>query len=88
MKIQRAEFLAERELVREAELERKRRLQKEKDELPSLVSRCVDWARDNGLKRVTLADVDTFLLEKEIELLHETKRALYSKANLKLKSKR
>jgi hypothetical protein len=76
-KIQRADFLAQ-----------KRTLQEEKDELPSLVGKCVDWARINNLNKVTLADVDAFLLEKDLDLLRETKRALYSMANLKLKSKK
>ncbi|MCQ5373719.1 MAG: hypothetical protein NO515_01650 [Candidatus Methanomethylicia archaeon] len=88
LKIQRVEFLAERELIKESESERKRKLQEQKDELPSLVSQCVDWARANGLKRITLADLDTFLLEKDIDLLHEIKRTLYSMVNLKLKTKR
>ena len=88
LKIQRANFLAQKELTKQAEAERKRTLQEEKDELPSLVGKCVDWARINGLNKVTLADVDTFLLEKDLELMHETKRALYSMANLKLKSKK
>jgi hypothetical protein len=88
LKIQRAEFLAERELIKESESERKRKLQEQKDELPSLVSQCVDWARANGLKKITFADLDTFLLEKDIDLLHEIKRTLYSMVNLKLKTKR
>ncbi|MGA2309705.1 MAG: hypothetical protein ABSG57_09185 [Candidatus Bathyarchaeia archaeon] len=74
-KMQRADFLAQR-----------RALQEEKDELPSLVGKCVDWARINNLKKVALADVDAFLMEKDLHLLRETKRALYSMANLKLKT--
>jgi len=46
----------------------------------------VDWARINNLKRLTLADVDTFIMEKEFDLLTETKRAIYAMANVKLKS--
>jgi hypothetical protein len=63
-------------------------LAKEKDELPSLVSQCVDFARMNGLKKLTLSDVDTFIIEKELDLMHETKRAVYSMANVKLKSQK
>ncbi|MEM3874163.1 MAG: hypothetical protein QXU45_03425 [Candidatus Bathyarchaeia archaeon] len=88
LKIERVELLAEKELEKEVEEKIKRRLREEREELPSLVSRCIDWAKENGLKRVTLADVDTFLMEKEIELMPQTKRALYSMANLKLKSKK
>lgn len=76
-KIQRADFLAKRRV-----------LQEEKDELPSLVAKCVDWAGINNLNKVTLADVDAFLLEKDLDLLRETKKALYSTANFKLKSRK
>jgi hypothetical protein len=69
-------------------MQRKERLGKEKEEFPSLVSQCVDWARINGLKRLTLSDLDTYILEKDLDILQETKRALYSMANLKLKSKK
>lgn len=86
IKIQRANFLAQKELDKQAEAERKRRLQEEKDELPSLVGKCVDWARINNLNKVTLADVDTFLLDKDLDLMRETKRAIYSTANLRLKT--
>lgn len=88
LKIQRAQFLAEKEIMKQQDAERKRRLLEEKDELPSLVGKCVDWARENGLKRVILSDADTFLLEKDLDLLHETKRALYSMVNLMMKSKK
>jgi hypothetical protein len=77
LNIRRADFLARRQA-----------LQEEKDELPSLVGKCVDWARINNLNKVAVADVDAFLLEKDLHLLRETKRALYSIANLKLKSKK
>lgn len=86
LKIQRAEFLAQREIKRKAEAERKRKLKEEKDEIPSLVGQCVDWAKDNSLKKVTLADVDSFLFEKDLELMPETKRILYAMANVKLKA--
>lgn len=88
IKIQRANFLAQRETMKEAEAQKKKRLQEEKEELPSLVSQCVDWARLNGLSRITVADVDTYIMEKSIDILYETKRALYAMANVKLKSKR
>lgn len=88
LKIRRAEFLAQREIKRKAEAERKRKLKEEKDEIPSLVGQCVDWAKDKSLKRVTLADVDAFLFEKDLKLMPETKRTLYAMANVKLKSRK
>jgi len=86
MKIDKAELMAEREMLRKEETQKKERLGKEKEELPSLVSQCVDWARLKGLRRLTLADVDTYVLEKDLDIVKETKRALYSMANLRLKT--
>jgi hypothetical protein len=86
LKMQKAELLAEREIRSEEATKMKERLGQEKEELPSLVGQCVDFARINGLKRLTLADVDTFVMEKGLDIFHETKRAIYAMANLKLKS--
>lgn len=88
LKISRANILARTQIHRESEKEKKEQMQKEKEELPSLVSHCIDWARTNGLKRLTLADVDAYLLEKNLEITRETKRALYAMANVKLKSRK
>jgi hypothetical protein len=88
MKISKAELMAEREMLRKEETQKKERLGREKEELPSLVSQCVDWARLKGLRRLTLADVDTYALEKDLDIVKETKRSLYAIANLKLKSGR
>jgi len=86
LKIERANYLAERQIAKEEDAEKKKRLAREKEELPSLVSQCLDWARMNNLRRLTLADVDTFVMEKELVLLNETKRSMYAIANVKLKS--
>lgn len=86
LKIERVNYLAERQIAKEEDAKKKKRLAEEKEELPSLVSQRVDWARLNSLKRLTLADVDTFILEKELDLLNETKRAVYTMGNVKLKS--
>ena len=88
LKIEKAQILAQNEIRKRVEEERKIRLESEKEELPSLVSRCCDWAISKGLKRVTVADVDAFILENEFDLLNETKRALYAIANVQLKSKK
>jgi len=80
-------MLAQKQFDAEREVKNKEQLEKEKTELPSLVSSCVDWAKDHGLKRVTQADVDAFLLDKNIELLPQTKRSLYAMANVAIKSK-
>jgi len=86
MKVEKALYLAQREAQKEYEEASRSRLQQEKEELTSLVEMCVDWARVHGLKRVTVADVDALILEKNLDIMSETKRALYSLANVKLKS--
>jgi len=88
LKVERADSLAEREITRREEAQKKKRLSEEREELPSLVSQCVDWARLNSLNRLTLSDVDTYVMEKNLDILNETKRALYAMANVKLKSKK
>jgi hypothetical protein len=86
LKMDRAEFLAEREIIKKEETQKKKRLMEEKEEISSLVSQVIDWARINGLKRLSLTDVDTYILERDLDILNETKRALYAMANLKLKT--
>ena len=78
-------MLAQRQSESEQEIKVKEQLEKEKTELPSLVSLCVDWAKEHGLKRITQSDVDAFLMDKTIEILSQTKRALYAMANVELK---
>ena len=87
LKIEKAEILAQKQLEKEGEVKEREILEKEKVELPSLVSSCVDWAKDHGLKRITKADIDAFLLEKDIEILPQTQRSLYAMANVEIKSK-
>ncbi len=86
-KIEKAEMLAQKQLNSEREVKKKEQLEEEKTELTSLVNLCVDWARGHGLKRVTQADVDAFLLEKNIDVLSQTKRSLYAMANVAIKSR-
>ena len=88
LKIQKARTFAREEIRKREETERKHRFETEKDELPSLVNKCRDWAITNGMKRVTVADVDAFILENEYDILSETRRALYAMTNVKLKSKK
>jgi len=88
LKIERANILARTQIHREAEKQKKEQMQKEKEGLPSLVSHCVDWARTNGLKRLTLADIDAYILERNLDILKETRRGLYAIANVELKSRK
>jgi hypothetical protein len=87
LKIEKAEILAQRQLESERETKERERLEKEKAELPSLVDSCVDWAKEHNLKRVTKADIEAFLLEKDIEVLPQTQRALYALVNVRLRSR-
>lgn len=88
LKVERANILARKGILKEAEIQKRERLEKEKEELPSLVSHCIDWARTNGLKRLTQADIDAYIMGRDLDLLNETKRALYAMANVKLKSRK
>ena len=88
LKVERANILAQREILKEEERQKKEQWEKEKEELPSLVSQCIDWARTNGLKRLTLGDIDAYIMERNLDILKETRRALYAMANVKLKSKK
>jgi hypothetical protein len=88
LKLEKAQILAREEIRKRVETEKKLRLETEKGELPSLVNRCCDWAITKGMNRVTVADVDAFILENEFDLLQETRRALYAMANVQLKSRK
>ncbi|MBU4245593.1 MAG: hypothetical protein ABIF85_05640 [Nanoarchaeota archaeon] len=87
LKIEKVEMLAEKQLNAAREVKDKAQLEKEKLELPSTVTSCVNWAREHNLKKITLADVDAYLLDKNIELLYQIKRSLYAMANVAIKSK-
>lgn len=85
LKLSRAEDIVSEKLAK-AEIDKKKaQLEKERKELPSLVDQCIIWATDSGLKRVTLPDIDAFILQKDLDILYETKRTLYSMVNVKLK---
>jgi len=88
LKIEKAEMLAQKQFETERDVKEREQLEKEKMGLPTLVGSCIDWAKDHGLKRVTQADVDAFLLDKNIDILSQTKRSLYAMANVSIKSKR
>jgi len=78
LKIEKAEILAQKQLERERDV-------KEKEILSSLISPCVDWAKEHDLKKITEAHVDAFLLKTNIVALPRTKkRSLYALVNTKL----
>jgi hypothetical protein len=87
LKVEKAEMLARRIIEQEEEDSEREQQEKEKGELPSLVNMAIDWAREHGLKKLTFGDVEAFLAEKNIDPLRQTKRQIYSMANVHLKSR-
>ena len=84
-KIDKAEKITEKKWEKKIADSGRAKFQKEKESLPQLIQDCTKWAKQNGLKRVTQSDISTFLLEKNIDILRETKTMLYSKTNALLK---
>lgn len=74
------------ESLAEIKLEKKNQ-KKEKELIPKLVENCVKWARESGFKKITKANVDHFLYEKEQTLSKTSRDAIYSKVNLALARK-
>lgn len=60
------------------------RVQKEKELLPKLIEKCLEWARGQGLKKVSRSNVSFFLSESEVKVTPTTRDILYSKVNLEL----
>jgi hypothetical protein len=87
VRISEAERLAEQELVKKEQIEKKERLENETEQLPNLVSQFVDWTKPRSIKRPTLTEVEQFVVDKNIDILKETKRSIFIMANEKLKTK-
>jgi len=86
LKIEKAERLADQILEKEQKEQTAKRLEKESAELPALVEDCMKWAQQKGLKKVTHADVDAYLMKKKLNIHYETQRNLYVTVNLELKT--
>ena len=87
LKMEKAEMLAQKQIDSEKEAMKKVRFEEEKIMLPQLVLDCVRWAKEQGLKKITLSDLGAFLLEKGIEVLPGTEKAIYSRANVSIKTR-
>ncbi|GBE56463.1 hypothetical protein BMS3Bbin16_00669 [archaeon BMS3Bbin16] len=87
LKIRKAQSLAQHAIWDENQIKYIQKLEQEKTELPSLVNLYADWAKERGFNKVTIADTEAFLLEKNLEVLPETRRSLYALTNVQLKSK-
>jgi hypothetical protein len=60
-------------------------MEEEKEKLPDLIDSCIDWCKDNGLRKVTKTNVKAFLAEKETTLTRNSEDILYQRVNFKLK---
>ncbi len=85
LKIEQANLKVQQKLDEIEEAKNRKRLAEEKQKLSTLIKECIDWTNQAGLKKLTLADVDAFILDKNLDIMFETRRALYSKVNIKLK---
>jgi len=86
--IEKIENLAEKQLNDEIEAKHKLRLEKENECVPPLVTACVSWAKERGLRSVTRTDVRAFMMEKKYEeVLPETEKSIYAMVNVQLKTK-
>lgn len=56
----------------------------EKEVLPTLVDECLEWARKNGLRKVTKSNCDYFLTEKSVQLSKTSRDAIYNQVNFRL----
>ena len=69
--------------------ERIRAIEKEEREaMPKLLDKAVEWAKQNKKNRFTKADTETFLTDTETSLSRENADMLYSKINSELKKTR
>lgn len=66
----------------------KEQLDQESKRVPDFVDLCLSWAKENGLRKVTLSDMDTFESEKNLDILSETSRKVYSRVNTILRASR
>jgi len=79
IKIDRAEFIVQKEFEERA-------LRRRKQRILELKPRVVEWAKKNGLGKITQADIEAFLLTEEISLTQEDGRVLARLVNLDLKN--
>jgi len=77
LKMEKAERIALERLSQE-------RLLKEKEMLPEIVEKCIQWARKQGLKKVTKSNISFFLSECELKVSQTIKDILYNKVNFEL----
>ena len=62
-------------------------LAEEKEALPQLIKKCVEWAKQNGFNKLTRGNLSAFLLEEESRMSGQSQDILYTKVNFELKKK-
>lgn len=80
LKMRKAERIAQSEVDKEE-------IEKQKSKLSSLTDSCVQWASELGLRKLTLQDVEVFLVQEKVQISQLTRRWLYTMVNAALKSK-
>lgn len=75
LKVEKAESLAQFKLKQETQ-------KREKQLVPKLVEECVNWAKENQLKKVNKTNLNSFLAEKELTLSKLSRDIIYSKVNI------
>lgn len=62
------------------------RTKEEKEKMPELVERCIEWCKKNNMKKVTQGDMGAFLTDNEISFSKDGQRTLWQKVNVMLRS--
>lgn len=84
-KIDNATSFAQSIVRKEKERMDAKKIEKEHAQLPSFVSQCIDWARENGLEKLTIKDVEAYVSEKRLDITPATRRLIYLKTKNELK---
>ena len=74
---------AAKELAREKFEEE--RFNREREIIPQVVSECAGWAEEKGLRRLTRANLEYFLLEKNHQFSKNMVNMVYNEVNINLK---
>ncbi len=59
----------------------------EKETIPPLTKECVEWAKQNGFNKLTRANLNAFLSEKDQKISSHSQDILYTRVNSELKKK-
>ena len=57
----------------------------EKEKIPDTVEKCINWLKENQMKKLTKTDLNGFLAENSLDLSTTNRSIIHSRVNLKLK---